>query len=158
MPSRFAHTPLDHERWIATNVTGSITSSPAQRLRAARCTLAPTRAPALIIDEESGQRRLKHRISNTLRGHGGDANTKVRYVSLAQLNLYEPTDVNALHLLVQQNNAGFVVIDALADVMPRGDENSTKDVQPTFCGPARNCRRYTSSHCFDTSRKQVGKL
>ena len=87
---------------------------------------------ALIIDEESGQRRLKHRIANTLRGYGGDANTKVGYVSLAQLNLYEPTDVNTLHLLVKQNNAGCVVIDALVDVMLRGDENSTKDVQPIF--------------------------
>ena len=91
-----------------------------------------TKSPSLIIDEESGQRRLSRRLRDTLHGHFADDKAKVGFVSLAHLNLYETDDVNMLHLLVKQHNAGLVVIDALADIMPGGDENSSKDIQPIF--------------------------
>ena len=88
--------------------------------------------PVLVVDEESGRARMAERLSRTLEGHFGDEETPVFYVSLANTNLYEPDDANMLHLTIKKHGAGLVIIDALADVMPGGDENAVRDVQPVF--------------------------
>ena len=41
-------------------------------------------------------------------------------------------DIDALTQLILDEEANFVVIDALADIMPGAEENSVKDVQPVF--------------------------
>ncbi len=88
--------------------------------------------PVLVIDEESGNRRLSRRLSQVLCGHDADQATPLYYVSLAAFDLGNPDDVNQLHVLISQTGARLVIIDALADVMPGRDENSVKDVQPIF--------------------------
>jgi len=88
--------------------------------------------PVLIVDEESGRTRMADRLNKTLDGHFGDDKTPVFYVSLANINLYQPDDVNMLHLTIKKCGAGLVIVDALADVMPGGDENSVRDIQPVF--------------------------
>ena len=88
--------------------------------------------PVLVVDEESGRARMADRLNRTLEGHLGDEETPVFYVSLANTNLYEPDDANMLHLTIKKHGAGLVIIDALADVMPGGDENAVRDVQPVF--------------------------
>ena len=91
-----------------------------------------TPAPVLIIDEESGSRRLARRLGQTLRGHEADEQTPLYYVSLAAFDFGKADDINHLHDLITQTGARFVVIDALADVMPGRDENAVQFVQPVF--------------------------
>lgn len=93
----------------------------------------PTHAgPVLLIDEESGSRRLARRLGQALRGHAAGAATPLHWCSLAAFNFSEMEDVNRLHGLILRTGARLVVVDALADVMPGKDENAVKDVQPIF--------------------------
>lgn len=89
-------------------------------------------APVLIVDEESGQRRLSRRLGQALRGHYAGDTTPLNYVSLAAFDLGSLDDVNELQALIVETGARFVLIDALADVMPGRDENAVQYVQPIF--------------------------
>ena len=90
------------------------------------------RVGVLIIDEESGDRRMARRLGEVLRGEFGNGDTPIKYISLAQFNLREPGDAILLQAAIEESGAGLVLIDALADIMPGGDENAVKDVQPIF--------------------------
>jgi hypothetical protein len=85
----------------------------------------------LIIDEESGERRLTLRLAAAIRGEFGDENTPIEFISLAGFSLDNLVDVDELQLLILSRGVGVVIIDALTDVMS-GDENSKKDTQPVF--------------------------
>ena len=85
----------------------------------------------LIVDDESGERRLTLRIGAALRGEFGDEDTPLEYVSLAGLKLDNKKDVEELQNLIEEHKTGLLIIDALADVM-EGDENSKQDTQPVF--------------------------
>lgn len=85
----------------------------------------------LIIDEESGERRLLRRLGEALRGEELGPETRVSFVSLAGFKLDIPNDTELLRTLIESEGAGLVVIDALADIM-NGDENSKQDTQPIF--------------------------
>jgi AAA domain-containing protein len=89
-------------------------------------------APVLVIDEESGQRRIMQRMGEVLRGHNADSDTPIFCVSLAAFDFGNPNDIDELHNLIIETKAQLVIIDALADVMPGRDENAVKDVQPVF--------------------------
>jgi len=92
-----------------------------------------TRGMVLIVDEESGRHRLNRRLADVLRGHEVAGDPPIVYVSLAGFNLWQsPDDALALHDLVRSVSARFVVLDALADVLLGGDENSATDVQVVF--------------------------
>lgn len=88
--------------------------------------------PVLFVDEEMGGRYIRERINISLLGHFGDAETPFFYTSLAGFDLGIPEDVEELHRLILFTGARLVVIDALIDVMPGRDENSTKDTGPIF--------------------------
>jgi DNA polymerase III delta prime subunit len=87
--------------------------------------------PVLIIDEESGEKRLSRRLGEAIRGESGDPTSPIFYVSLAGFKLDDPNDPILIHALIEQSGARLVIIDALADIMD-GDENDKKDVQPVF--------------------------
>ena len=86
----------------------------------------------LVIDEESGRRRITRRIGEVLRGHNADSDTPVYCVSLAAFDFGNPNDIGELYNLIVSTKARLIIIDALADVMPGRDENAVKDVQPVF--------------------------
>lgn len=88
--------------------------------------------PVLFIDEESGPRRLTRRIQGILTELGGDENTPFHYISLGNLDLRKPNDIQELKKAIQKTGAIFVVIDALSDVIAGAEENSVKEVQPAF--------------------------
>lgn len=90
--------------------------------------------PVLIVDEESGPRRLRRRLYETLNGHlvKREDMPPIAFTSLSMLDLTSADDVTALHTLILQTGAGLVIVDALADIMPGADENAVKDVQPVF--------------------------
>jgi hypothetical protein len=85
----------------------------------------------LIVDEESGERRLTLRIGAALRGELGEEDTPLEFVSLAGFKMDKKKDVKVLHDLVEERDVGLLIIDALADIM-EGDENSKQDTQPVF--------------------------
>ncbi len=94
--------------------------------------LAVKACAVLLVDEESGPRRLMQRLGDTLRGHNAGPDTRLYWISLARFDLWDSGDATALESAIAETGAGFVVIDALADVMPGRDENSVRDVQPVF--------------------------
>lgn len=86
----------------------------------------------LIVDEESGRRRISRRMGEVLRGHNADDRTPIYCVSLVAFDFGKPSDMGELYNLIVENGARLVIVDALADVMPGRDENAVKDVQPIF--------------------------
>lgn len=95
---------------------------------------AVTQAPVLIVDEESGERRLFDRLERTMRGHGIKPGTPVlvAFASYAGWDFRELADGDRLAGLIRETNAGLVVIDALVDTMLGGDENSAGDIATVF--------------------------
>jgi hypothetical protein len=96
-------------------------------------------ASVLIIDEESGLRRMNRRLGDVMRGHGASGDLPVYYFSLAgfSLNPNGPNgsmDMEMLEATIRETKAKFVLIDTLADVMQGADENSVKETQPIFMG------------------------
>lgn len=94
--------------------------------------LQTDQSPVLIVDEESGPRRMAERLGATLRGHMASEGTPITYVSLDLVDLRNKNDAMALRGLIEYTHAKFVIIDALADVMPGADENSVGETQPIF--------------------------
>ncbi len=86
----------------------------------------------LIIDEESGKRRILRRLGDTLRGHNANECTPIHVISLAGFDLGNVNWVSELTAQIAITSSRLVIIDALADVMPGRDENLVKDVQPIF--------------------------
>lgn len=87
----------------------------------------------LIVDEESGERRMTRRLGEVLRGEDAGPETALSYVSLAGFKLDDPKGVDQALLqgLIEEQAAGLVIVDALADIMD-GDENSKQETQPVF--------------------------
>jgi len=83
--------------------------------------------PVLIVDEESGKRRLFERMGKVIRGLGLGDGLPIYASVMAGFDLRDNNSVAMLADLIQQTGAGLVVIDALADVAPGADENSVKD-------------------------------
>ena len=94
--------------------------------------MATTAGHVLIIDEESGRRRLSRRMGEVLRGHDCGPDTPISAVSLAAFDLGKPNDIGELYNLIISTGARVVIVDALADVMPGRDENAVKDTAPIF--------------------------
>lgn len=86
--------------------------------------------PVLFVDEESGPRRLKKRLNECLTAHFCGPDTPLACVSLAGFDLRNPDDSAALHRMILQIGARLVIVDALVDVMPGGNENDTAEIQP----------------------------
>ena len=95
----------------------------------------PTKqGPVLVIDEESGERRLNQRLGDIMRAHSADENTPLYFVTLAGFNLRNEEDLEMLEKLIKETQSEMVLIDSMVDVMPGADENSVKDMQPLFTG------------------------
>lgn len=90
------------------------------------------RSNVLIIDEESGKRRILRRLGDVIRGHNADEQTPVHVISLAGFDLGDNAWIAELTAKIVVTSSKLIIIDALADVMPGRDENLVKDVQPIF--------------------------
>lgn len=86
----------------------------------------------LIIDEDSGRRRLSRRMAEVMRGHEAKTDTPIFAVSLASFDLGNKDDADEVRALIIRHNARLVIIDHLASVMPGRDENSVKDTAPVL--------------------------
>ena len=84
----------------------------------------------LWVDEDMGERRVKGRLGDVMRGHNAERGLPLAWLSLARFDLWNEDDVAALQSAILDTAAQLVVIDALVDVMPGRNENDTKDTQP----------------------------
>jgi predicted ATP-dependent serine protease len=94
-----------------------------------------SQAPVLIIDEESGNKRLTRRMHDVLCGHLvhlEETKPPIKWITLQGINLGDKGFANRIGILVKETKARLVIIDALADVMPDKDENSVKDTRSIF--------------------------
>lgn len=95
----------------------------------------------LFVDEESGEDRLTERLRYVARGIGADENAPIDYLSIAQFDLLHSEDDKAMFCEIAINGRySLIVVDALADIMPGGKENTVEDTQPI----ARVLRSITS--------------
>jgi RecA-family ATPase len=89
------------------------------------------KSPVLIIDEESGEKRLARRLNETMKGANCESSGQLYFISLAGFKLDKKEDVRTIESEINKIGAKLVIFDALADIMD-GDENSKKDVQPVM--------------------------
>jgi hypothetical protein len=88
--------------------------------------------PVLVIDEESGNRRLKLRLAEVMRNHEAGPLTPIWYTTIEGFNLRLVSDVAAVRDLIRATRPTLVILDALVDLMPGADENAAQDVHPVF--------------------------
>jgi len=86
--------------------------------------------PVLIIDEESGDRRIAMRLQKVINGHGGSRITPVYYFTMQGTDIRDALDINEIKKIIEDKKIKFVLIDAFMDVILGADENSVKDVLP----------------------------
>ncbi len=89
-------------------------------------------ATVLIVDEESGYQRLRRRLAEVMHGHSVKKEIPIAFSSMAQFDFRKLPDVESLRGIIRKVDANFIIIDALADVMPGAEENSTKEVLPVL--------------------------
>lgn len=97
--------------------------------------------PALFIDEEAGLSRIWARLHSVLHSHKAGPQTPLHYSSLSGFDLRSWDDCLTIIQEAQTLGVGFIVIDALANVMHGGDENAVPSVQPVLL----NLRRLSES-------------
>jgi len=86
--------------------------------------------PVLIVDEESGKRRLFDRTGKIARGLGLGSPLPIYSTVMAGFDLRDDEYIEKLKPIIMKNNIGLVIIDALADIAPGADENLVKDMLP----------------------------
>jgi KaiC/GvpD/RAD55 family RecA-like ATPase len=91
----------------------------------------PKASTVLIIDEESGERRLLNRLNITLNGEGGSKDTPIYTNSLSSFKLDMESEVKTIFQVAKQVNAKLIIIDSLS-ASSDGEENAKKDMQEVF--------------------------
>lgn len=86
----------------------------------------------LIIDEESGKRRLLKRIQDTMIGHDVPRSTNPPIYAHCKtgFDAGNKEDIAKLDNLLTTTQAKFVILDSLAAITPGLDENSSKAMRP----------------------------
>lgn len=85
--------------------------------------------PVLILDEESGDHRMRRRLGQVMRGLHAPADIPLAYVPLAGFKPADPGDLAEIDGIMASVQPVLVVVDALADVLV-GNENSVEDTMP----------------------------
>ena len=91
-----------------------------------------TAGPVLVIDEESGERRLSDRLAMVLRGHEAGGDTPVYAYSFANFSLLDDLGIREMLAAIQHIGPKLIVIDALMDLIPGADENKVQEVLPAL--------------------------
>ena len=99
------------------------------------------RGPVLVLDEESGDHRMRRRLAQVMRGLHAPADLPLAYVSLAGFKPADPADLAEIDGIMAQVQPVLVVLDAMADVLV-GNENAVEDVMPLM----KALRRLADDH------------
>lgn len=97
--------------------------------------------PVLLLDEESGDHRMRRRLAQVMHGLNAPADIPLAYVSLAGFKPADPGDFVEIDGIMTDVRPALVVIDALADVLA-GNENSVEDTMPLM----QALRRLAENH------------
>lgn len=99
-------------------------------------------APVLIVDTESGKRRIKNRIRAIERGAGNafgqdtfvitDRAINLNLAALGQAGKQAQQHKDLLKAAIESCGANFVIVDAFADIAQGADENAAQGVMPTL--------------------------
>ncbi len=84
--------------------------------------------PVLLVDEESGDGRLRRRLAQVVRGLNAPADLPLAYVTSAGFKPAKSEDLAELDSLLASVQPVLVIVDAFRDVL-HGDENSSEDTQ-----------------------------
>jgi replicative DNA helicase len=102
--------------------------------------------PVLIIDEESGRHTLLDRLQAAIKGESQSKDIPIYYLSLSAFNfLKNENDINILKRYIEETESKLVIIDAFADVMSGGDENSVQDNVPVLIQLRKVCEETNSA-------------
>jgi len=115
--------PGAKKTWIALHLAVSVAMGADWLGRATK------RGPALVLDEESGDLRMRRRLAAVMRGLNAPADLPLAYVSLAGFKPGDLGDLAEIDGILAQVQPALVVLDALADVLT-GNENAVEDVMP----------------------------
>jgi hypothetical protein len=91
-----------------------------------------TPGSTLVVDEESGDRRMRRRLGAVMRACGADGTIPLAYTSLELFNMTREDEAKHLQDLITETGAKLVIIDALADIAAGAEENSVKEMQPVL--------------------------
>ncbi len=118
--------PGGGKTWLVLNLALCIATGAAWLGIKTKC------APVLWVDAESGMTRMCDRVKAAIDGLQVGAAVPFWFVTPSDrlFDLRKGGDIDTLTAAVMETGAGLVVIDALVDVMPGGDENSVQDVGP----------------------------
>jgi archaellum biogenesis ATPase FlaH len=90
--------------------------------------------PVLIVDEESGSKRLSMRLKEIVKGHNVKNKLDITATCISGFNFRDKNDLMELSDLIRQTSAKIIVIDTLMDVLAGGDDNASKDISPMYKG------------------------
>lgn len=91
-----------------------------------------SRSNVLIIDEESGERRLKMRLGDCMRAHEAGTDLPLAFTSLAGVTLTTDSGKAILNNAIAETQPRLIVMDALQDLTLGLDENSGKELAPAI--------------------------
>lgn len=90
--------------------------------------------PVLLVDEESGDKRLSLRFKEIAKGHNVKKGLNITSTCISGFNFKDGNDVVELSQLMKSTGARLVIIDTLTDVLAGGDDNASKDINPLYKG------------------------
>jgi hypothetical protein len=90
------------------------------------------RSQVLIVDEESGERRLKSRLGDCMRAQEAGPDLPIAFTTLAGITLATSEGTECLKQIIIETEARFVVMDALQDFTLGLDENSGQELAPVI--------------------------
>ena len=91
-----------------------------------------TRGSVLLVDEENGDRRMRRRLAQVMRGHDVPADIPLYWISFAGIDLRTSKGTAILRSAVKYTETRLVILDSMMDFTPGADENSVKDLQPAY--------------------------
>lgn len=94
--------------------------------------LPVTQSPTLLVEEETSLLPLWKRVHSALVPHNAIEDTPFFFISSGGYDFRLPSEAQDLIDHARALQAGLIVIDALANVMIGGDENSVLSMQPVF--------------------------
>jgi hypothetical protein len=89
-----------------------------------------SQSSVVLVEEESGLQRLLKRLHSAFLGHGANEDTPFHFISMGNYDFRDVDEAIDLSEHAHSVDARLIVIDALADVMVGGDENSVLSTQP----------------------------
>jgi len=90
------------------------------------------KSKVLLIDEESGERRVLRRAGDAFRGHGVEQDDNFIGLSFHGFNLLSTKGKEDFFAVIEQAKPDLVIMDVFANFMLGGEENAVKETLPVL--------------------------